>query len=84
MKGAWIAHLLLVLEAALLGRSLLRRPDALLAAAAVLATALTHAAFFGAGRYGLVCVAVLSALSAAAFGPVRSDQAGDGKASAGF
>ncbi len=80
MKGAWIAHLVLVLQAALLGRSLRSRPDALLAAAAVLATALTHAAFFGAGRYGLVCVAVLSALSASAFGPAHSEQAGDGKA----
>ena len=69
MKGAWIAHLVLVLSAALLGRSLRHRPDAVLGASAVFATALTHAAFFGAGRYGLVCVAVLSALSASAVSP---------------
>ena len=85
MKGAWIAHLLLVVQAALLGRSLRNRPDAVLAASAVLATALTHAAFFGAGRYGLVCVAVLSALSASAWqAGTKAKPAGDGKGSAGF
>ena len=32
-------------------------------AATVLGTAVTHAVFFGAGRYGLVCVLLLIALA---------------------
>jgi hypothetical protein len=87
-KTAWIAHLLLVVQAAALGRGLFRRPDAALAASAVAATALIHAAFFGAGRYGLVCVPLLVALSAAVLGtpgPLRSSEPeGDRKGEAGF
>lgn len=76
-KTAYISHLLLVVQAALLGRWLWRRPDVALGAAVVLATAGSHALFFGAGRYGLVCVPLLVALSAAAFvgpGRVRADR----------
>ncbi|HET9931644.1 MAG TPA: glycosyltransferase family 39 protein [Polyangiaceae bacterium] len=61
---AWLSHLLLVLLVASFGRSLWSRPAWLLGAAAVLATAVTHAVFFGAGRYGLVCVLLLVAFAA--------------------
>jgi 4-amino-4-deoxy-L-arabinose transferase-like glycosyltransferase len=86
MQAAWIAHLLLVVSVGALGRTLWVRPDAALAGAAVLATALTHAVFFGAGRYGLVCVALLAALSAAMFAPKAGTRAVSGPrtASAGF
>jgi hypothetical protein len=85
---AWIAHLVLVIQALALGRWLWRRPDALLAAGVVAATALTHALFFGAGRYGLVCVPLLVALSASALrrpGPVGAALGHfDRKGEAGF
>nr|UXE44727.1 hypothetical protein Hi04_10k_c3120_00029 [uncultured bacterium] len=59
---AWLAFLTLVALAALLGKSLFARPAAFLAVAAVLATGLTHALFFGAGRYALVCLPALAVL----------------------
>ncbi len=64
---AWVAWLGLAGSALLLGRSLLRHPPALLAAFAVVATAVTHAVFFGASRYALVCLPALAALGGAAF-----------------
>lgn len=52
---AWVAHLALPVIVLLFGRAALRLPVLVLAAASVLvATAVTHAVFFGAGRYGLV------------------------------
>jgi len=60
---AWLAFLLLVLEGALVGRSLLRMPAAWLGVGAVAVTALTHAVFFGAGRYALVCLPAVAVLS---------------------
>nr|PZN17574.1 MAG: hypothetical protein DIU78_24285 [Pseudomonadota bacterium] len=69
VRLAWLAHVLLVIQALLLGRTLPQRPDAALAAAVVGTTLSTHAVFFGAGRYGLVCVPVLVALAAAAVAP---------------
>ncbi|HVU05341.1 MAG TPA: glycosyltransferase family 39 protein [Polyangiaceae bacterium] len=62
-RSAWVAHLGLVAAVALLGRDVLRRPPAFVAAAVVLGTALVHAVFFGAGRYSLVCFPALSALA---------------------
>lgn len=69
VRSAWVAHLLLVAQAASLGRGLWLRPNFAFAAAVVGATALTHAVFFGAGRYGLVCVLLLVPLLAEAFQP---------------
>jgi len=67
LRAAWIAHVLLVVAAAVDGRALVRRPVVALGAGIVLVTALTHAVFFGAGRYGLVCALGLVALAAEAF-----------------
>ncbi len=66
VRSAWIAHMGLVIAAACLGRKLVQRPAAALAASTVLSTALTHAMFFGAGRYSLVCFPVLAALAGTA------------------
>lgn len=65
---AWLSHLLLVLLVARFGRLLWSRPSWLLGGATVLATAATHALFFGAGRYGLVCVPLLIAFAAEGLG----------------
>ncbi len=65
---AWLAHLGLVAVVALLGARAYRYPSAVAAAAVVATTALTHAVFFGAGRYGLVTFAPLAALAGLAFG----------------
>jgi hypothetical protein len=61
-EHAWPAYLALVGMAALLG---LRRAPLLVAwsAAVVLAVALAHAAFFGAGRYGLMVAPFVTALA---------------------
>ncbi len=64
---AWLSHLALVCAVGLFGREAFRRPVALLGASVVFATALTHAVFFGAGRYGLVCVLPLLPLLVDAF-----------------
>jgi hypothetical protein len=67
VRSAWAAHLLLVLLVVLFGQQVWRRPNYAFAAAVVAATAFTHALFFGAGRYGLVCVLLLVPLLAEAF-----------------
>jgi hypothetical protein len=67
IRSAWVAYVLLVPLVLLLGRLVWRRANALFAAAAVLVTLVVHATFFGAGRYGLVCVPLLVALGAEAF-----------------
>jgi 4-amino-4-deoxy-L-arabinose transferase-like glycosyltransferase len=72
---AWLSHLLLVLLAASFGKSLWSRPSWVFGSAAVLATAVTHAVFFGAGRYGLVCVLLLIALAAEGLGQVTGARA---------
>ena len=43
-----------------------------LGAASVLATAVIHAVFFGAGRYSLVCVPALAALAGTVLAPSKS------------
>jgi hypothetical protein len=58
-RAGWAGYLGLVACHALSGRELLRRPIAAISAGLTLATALTHAVFFGAGRYGFVCAALL-------------------------
>jgi hypothetical protein len=64
---AWPAWLGISVAGLLLGRALLRHPPALLATFTVLSTAVTHAVFFGASRYALVCLPALAALGGAAF-----------------
>jgi hypothetical protein len=64
---AWVGYLAFALAALLRGRALSR--DSMLGTAAslvVLSTALTHAVFFGGGRYSLVVFPLLSGVSALA------------------
>jgi 4-amino-4-deoxy-L-arabinose transferase-like glycosyltransferase len=65
-EAGWLGYLGLVLTAALLGKRALDHPPAWLAAGTVALTALTHAVFFGAGRYSMVCFALVSALAGSA------------------
>ena len=62
---ASIGYLALVVAIALLGRAALARAPLVYVwtAAVILATALTHAVFFGSGRYGLVVVPFVTALA---------------------
>ncbi len=64
LRAGWLGYLGLVVTTLLSGRELLRRPVAALTASLVLTTALTHAVFFGAGRYGFVCAALLCVAAA--------------------
>jgi len=59
LRAGWLGYLGFAAIAALSGKELLKRPLSALAAALVLSTAATHAFFFGAGRYGFVCAALL-------------------------
>lgn len=63
IRSAWIAHVGVAVAGLLLGRRLGERPGAALAVLTVAGTALTHAVFFGAGRYSLVCFPALAALA---------------------
>jgi hypothetical protein len=74
---AWVAYLALAAAALLRGRRLWCGP--VLPAAAVLvlvATAATHAVFFGAGRYALVVFPLVTALAALAGIPSKLSQLG--------
>ncbi|HET9959035.1 MAG TPA: hypothetical protein VFQ61_31305, partial [Polyangiaceae bacterium] len=64
LRPAWISYLGLCMAGLSFGRDLDRRPNVALGVAAVASTALVHAVFFGAGRYGLVCVLALLPLIA--------------------
>ncbi|HVW29006.1 MAG TPA: glycosyltransferase family 39 protein [Polyangiaceae bacterium] len=75
VRSAWVAHIGVIGAAGLLGSRLVDRPAAAIAASTVFATALTHAAFFGAGRYSLVCFPALAALAGTAL--TRKEQVGD-------
>jgi 4-amino-4-deoxy-L-arabinose transferase-like glycosyltransferase len=69
MRHGWVAYVALGVAALLRGRRLWEGP--VLPAATVvtlLATAATHAVFFGAGRYGLVVFPLVTTLSALALG----------------
>ncbi len=70
LRPGYLGYLGFAAIAALSGKELLKRPLNALSAGLVLSTAATHALFFGAGRYGFVCAALLC-LSALA-----ADQAG--------
>jgi 4-amino-4-deoxy-L-arabinose transferase-like glycosyltransferase len=63
--AGFLGWLALAAALASLGRALLANPPALFALASVLATGVTHAVFFGASRYALVCLPALAALSGA-------------------
>jgi hypothetical protein len=67
-QAAWISHVLLVGAALSLGKRLAGHPPAALAGGAVAVTALTHAVFFGAGRYSLVVFPLLAALAGSSGG----------------
>ena len=69
LRSGWLGYLGFAAIAALSGKELLKRPVSALAAGLVLSTAATHALFFGAGRYGFVCAALLCV---AAVGPGRA------------
>lgn len=66
-EHAWVAYAALVLGALLGGPRLLGRPGVLFGVSVVAATGLTHAVFFGDGRYGLVTGLVLVMLAGEAF-----------------
>jgi 4-amino-4-deoxy-L-arabinose transferase-like glycosyltransferase len=79
LQHPWVAYQGLVVAALLRGRSLWTGP--VLASSAItvlLATTVTHAVFFGAGRYALVVFPLLTALGALALEkgatPVRREQ----------
>jgi 4-amino-4-deoxy-L-arabinose transferase-like glycosyltransferase len=59
LRAGWLGYLGFAMLAALSGKELLKRPLSALAAGLVLSTAATHSLFFGAGRYGFVCAALL-------------------------
>jgi len=73
---AWVAWLCLALQGLAFGRGLLRMPSVLLVLAVVATTAFTHAVFFGAGRYALVCVPSLAVLVGLCFPPPEKAAAG--------
>ncbi|MEI9939709.1 MAG: glycosyltransferase family 39 protein [Pseudomonadota bacterium] len=70
LRPGWLGYLGFATIAALSGKELLKRPARVsaIAASLVLSTAATHALFFGAGRYGFVCAALLC-LAAVGPGP---------------
>lgn len=63
---AWLSYVGLTLAAALAGRGLAQRPALALGAAAVGTALLTHAVFFGAGRYSLVVFPLVAAMAGTA------------------
>jgi hypothetical protein len=65
VPAAWLAFALLVALGLTFGKNLWKWPAASLAVAAVFSTMLTHAVFFGAGRYSLVCLPALGVLAGA-------------------
>jgi 4-amino-4-deoxy-L-arabinose transferase-like glycosyltransferase len=69
LRAGWLGYLGFVVTVALSGKELLKRPLAAVSASLVLATAATHALFFGAGRYGFVCAALLCVATQPGPGP---------------
>lgn len=66
-RQGWIAYLLLPVGVLGLGRALPRHAAACVAGAVVATTLLSHAVFFGAGRYSMVTFGVLGALAGSAW-----------------
>jgi 4-amino-4-deoxy-L-arabinose transferase-like glycosyltransferase len=63
----WVAWLCVLVQSLLFGRETWRLPSVVFALALIATTALTHAVFFGAGRYALVCLPALALLAALGF-----------------
>ena len=76
LRAGFLGYLGFVLTILLSGKELLKRPLGALTAALVLTTAATHAVFFGAGRYGFVCAAMLC-IAAVSSGEARSGEAAE-------
>lgn len=70
---SWLGYSALVVAALAFGRGLAGRPALGLGAAAVAVTLLTHAVFFGAGRYSLVVFPLVAAMAGTAFVAGRRD-----------
>lgn len=75
---AWLSHLGLCVLGLALGRTLGRHPPAALAVVVTGATLVTHAAFFGAGRYGLPVFPCIAALAGTLVLARFDTEAGDG------
>ena len=71
LRAGFLGYLGFVLTVALSGKELLKRPLSALGAGLVLTTAVTHAVFFGAGRYGFVCAALLCLAASGELGPAE-------------
>jgi len=73
LRAGWLGYLGFAIVAALSGKELLKQPARVsgLAASLVLSTAATHALFFGAGRYGFVCAALLCLAAVGSERPAR-------------
>jgi len=63
---AWCAYLTLVIQTLLLGRMLRSHRAAAVLAALVVMTIATHAVFFGAARYAMVCFPLMAAVAGCA------------------
>lgn len=74
VRAGWVAHLGLLAVGVLLGSRLPKSGPVLLGLALLAVTAATHAVFFGAGRYALVTVPLLSVLVAGVFQSGRSER----------
>jgi hypothetical protein len=74
LPWAWVAHLGLIVGVLLLGPALAGEPALAIAASVVGTTGLTHALFFGAGRYALVCAPAIAAAAGRAFAPRGAGQ----------
>jgi 4-amino-4-deoxy-L-arabinose transferase-like glycosyltransferase len=74
LRSGYLGYLGLVLSVLLSGKKLLKHPLLALAASTVLATAGTHALFFGAGRYGFVCAGLLCLAAAGGGMPAKSGE----------
>jgi len=71
LRAGWVGYLGFAFITLLSGKELLKRPVSASAAALVLSTAATHALFFGAGRYGFVCAALLCLVASSPERPAR-------------
>jgi len=75
---AWVSYVAFLIVALLRGRALLRGPILASGAVAILgATMLTHAVFFGAGRYSLLVFPLLCGVAALGARPTRKGEAGE-------
>ena len=75
LRAGWVGYLGYALVVGLSGKQLWKRPLNALSASLILTTAATHALFFGAGRYGFVCAAVLCLAAAGSRAGVAADGA---------